>query len=250
MVSIGLIFHAFVTAVVSVVAFILVYELFSKHLSHIMSAYGLFWLATGLLWAQNAYRNTLLGVGVEDFPRFTSAVFSQATVFLSGIPLYYYVGLKVFKNVRIARILAFLSFIVSVIGSWFLAQPNGVIFEPITFFTTEAVANPVSAILFRVSIAVLALLLLYDSVTKYREWKMKKSRASGYELLYNSAILLYIFLGAIDLAKVVSDWQLVVFRILYCAAFLMVYLSIRHQRETSSDYLYVRGESFSASIKE
>ncbi|PJE75786.1 hypothetical protein COV04_02480 [Candidatus Uhrbacteria bacterium CG10_big_fil_rev_8_21_14_0_10_48_11] len=243
-ISIGLIFHAFVTAVISIVAFILVYELFSRHLNHMMVSYGLFWLFTGLLWAQNAYRNAMIGFGVEDFPRFASAVMSQTTVFISGIPLYYYIGRKVFKSPLVAKILTTVAVIVGIVGSWFLAQPNGIIFEPITFFTAEAVANPISAVLFRVSIGAIIVALVYSFAVEFKTWRGGgvKAKAAGYEILYDIAIFLYVFFGVIDLAKLVTDWHLVIFRILYCAAFLMVYLSVRHQRESSTDYLFVKYE--------
>jgi len=237
LISIGLVFHAFVTLVVAIVAFILVAQLLSIPLNTTMKAYAFFWVTTGLLWFQNSIRNAFFGLGLLDFPRFFSSALSQSTVYLSGVPLFYYVGMKVFKSRRVAFLLALQTTIAGLIGSWLLFQPEGIIFEPTTQFTIESVANNVSGMIFRVEIGIIILLLIYDIFRRFKYPLNKIANEDKYEIIYSLAILLYTFLGMIDLMKIVNSWQLVIFRLLYCASFLTVYLTIRHQREEETKYL-------------
>jgi len=232
-VAIGIVFHGFVTAVVAFVAFILVYELLKRKNDQYRS-YSFFWLATGFLWLQNAVRNFGFGIFAENFPRYESSVLSQATVFISGVPLFYYVGIKVFRSRVVARLLAGQATLAGVVGIYFLFQPNGVHFEPISFFTVEAVANVVSSMIFRVEIAIVALVLL-GNIIRHRH--NKNADGHNHEIWYDLAILLYVALGGIDLTKIVDDWALVIFRLLYCAAFLLVFLLVQHDQENDDTYM-------------
>ncbi|MFA7286606.1 MAG: hypothetical protein WC052_03035 [Patescibacteria group bacterium] len=232
-IAIGIVFHGFVTAVIAAVAFVLVYELLKRENDRYRS-YSFFWLATGFLWLQNAIRNFGFGIFAEDFPRYESSVLSQATVFLSGVPLFYYVGIKVFRSKVVARLLAGQAAIAGIIGTYFLFQPSGIFFAPISFFTAEAVANVVSSMIFRVEIAVVALLLLTNIIRHRHD---KQADGHNHEIWYDLAILLYVALGGIDLAKIVDDWALVIFRLLYCAAFLLVFILVRHDQENDDTYM-------------
>lgn len=236
---IGLVFHSFVTLVVTIVAFILVYELFSRRLTPTMRVYGIFWLITGLLWGQNTLRNAAIGFGWEDFPRLLSSIASQATVYISGIPLFAYIGLKVFKNSKIAFFFSMQTFVVASIATWLLFLPNGIFLEDRRMFTAEATANNASLALIKIEIGAIVLILLLDIIQRlYKSRSVSIPKLENkYEMIYDAAIILYVLVGIIDLMKIISDWGLVIFRVFYCAAFLSVYLTVRLQRESNAQYL-------------
>jgi hypothetical protein len=235
-VSIGLLIHAVVCAVVMVVAGILVAQLFAKTLDHRMRVYGLFWFMTTLLWLQNVIRYAALGFGY-DLPRLLSHFLSQTTVYLTGPVLLYFVGLQVFKSNRVATLLATQAALASTIAVWLLALPNGINLEPVLAFTAEASPNRTSMRIFVFEVAVVSLLLAYDFSRRLLRWRRDRTSGTPYEAVYDIAIIAYLAIGGLDLAKVTTNWGLLIFRLFYSAAFLAVYLTFRQEQAAREQYL-------------
>lgn len=234
--SIGLIVHAFVCMVVTIVAAILVVQLFYNQLDRRMRIYGLFWIMTMLLWLQNAIRYAALGLGY-DLPRLLTHFLSQTTVYLTGPVLLAFVGLQVFKSNRVAFILAVQGALASAVAIGLLMTPNGMRIEPILAFTAEASPNPVSMQIFIFEVVIISSLLAYDLFRNLVRWRRNLIVSSSYEVIYDIAIIMYLAIGGFDLAKVTTNWGLLIFRLFYSAAFLAVFLTFRQQQASREQYL-------------
>jgi uncharacterized membrane protein YhaH (DUF805 family) len=79
--------------------------------------------------------------------------------------------------------------------------------------------------------------LLVDIGVTVRRWRHDRYPGASYEVLYSAAIVVYLALGSIDESKVLVDWPLVVFRMLYAGAFLAVYLTMAQEEASRTSYL-------------
>ena len=69
-------------------------------------------------------------------------------------------------------------------------------------------------------------------------WRRTKNQGEFYSALFSVSVGIYLLLGTIDESKVITDWPLVVFRLLYSGAFLFVYLVIVQAEAVQEKYLF------------
>jgi len=236
----GILINAFVTSVVSITAFAFVIFLTRRwrQLSPAMRGYAWFWFATSLLWACVTIRYLMVISGYnEPSVRFFNEFIVEVAVFSSGIALYFYLGMQLFKTPRRAFVLTGIGVLSAIAGLWQFLLPGG--FHPgvVTAFTADPVPSFRFLLIFG-STAGLALILLVRHVyTALRIWRTMPTGTFPYALLYSLSLIIYVTLGIIDQIKIIIDWPLVVFRILYTAVFLFAYLILTTEEEQRQNYL-------------
>lgn len=237
--SIGILFNALVNSIVTFVSLALLLFLWRRwhRLDDAMRAFGWFCWFTVIVWFFSTYRNILLGFGYTGWSVRVSDYMVQSAVFFTGIPLFYYAARHVFKNPVIAERLAMLSFGMGCVAVWFVLQPDGIPVLDVTFFSADATINSRSFIVFSIEASAILALLLYDVVTRFQRWRQAHDATAYYEAFYSTAIIVYLVLGSIDESKVIPDWPLIGFRLLYSGAFLMAYLTLRQQEASREEYL-------------
>lgn len=242
-IRVGIMFNAFVSSIVACIAFAFSVFLFLRwrKLDMALRAYTGFWIMTMLVWAFSAARYLFIGMVFFDPINVyygswahLGDIIIQGSVFFTGPPLFYYVAVRVFGEDRIAAAAATTSFILGVLALWLIVRPNGLSAPVFTFFSADASINTASLIIFGIEIIVLVVLLIYDSIIKMRLWRATNNTDALFYALYSVSLLVYVVLGSIDQSKIILDWPLIVFRVLYSGAFLMAYLTIV-QHETSQD---------------
>lgn len=237
--NIGILFNAFVTATIAGTAIALVF-FFRKRwdrLDESMRAYAWFWWFTAIVWAPSSLRYLVVSSGYAGPEMGVLDLLVQGGVFFTGPSLFYYLGLRVFGNRAIAQRSAVVSMLLAVLSMWFTSQPNGIPLKDVTTFSAEATVNQISFIIFSVQASIIFALLVFDTVRRLRIWKTRGMRQQLYHALYSAALLVYLSLGSIDESKVITDWPIVVFRLLYTGAFLMVYLVITQDEDSRAEFL-------------
>ena len=236
--SIGILFNALTCGVVAASALALTIFIMKRlqRVSLAMQAYAWFWWFTALLWLPLAIRYLVVGVGYTGPWIRLIDIVVQMSICFTGPPLFYYLSLQVFRSELLANALSLASALLGIISTWFLLQPNGISVHEVTFFSAEATANTTSLIIFFVEVSIILACLLYDVVVRLRRWYQTGASALPYEAMYSSAIVIYLIIGSVDESKIITDWPIVVFRLLYAGIFLFVYLTIS-QHDASGDYL-------------
>ncbi|OGL87145.1 hypothetical protein A3I40_02915 [Candidatus Uhrbacteria bacterium RIFCSPLOWO2_02_FULL_48_12] len=236
--SIGIIFNAFVSGIVAAAAIALVFFLFKRYrkLHSTMRAYAWFWFFTALVWIPLSIRYLFIGFGsTGQWPHYFD-ILLQFAVFLGGLPLIYYIGLRVFNDQWLAGAMGLASILPIATALWLILQPGGLIAQEITFFSAETIINTGSLIIFNVEGGLLLALLIYDIIIHLNQWRKSHIRQTFYRALYSLAIVIYLALGILEQSGLVNDWTLVVFRILYAATFLFVYLLITQHEAADETY--------------
>jgi hypothetical protein len=243
-ISIGIIFNAFVTATISISALILMTALILKRktLNITMQAYAWFWWFTALVWFPSIFRYTAIGLGIVDTWVSQLDILVQSAVFFSGPPLFYFTLSRVTHNARLAIGGAIISLILAFISIWYVLQPNGIAIVGISTFSAEQKINDISLAIFAAQIIMLVILLLYDMWTHYKRYLVSKDIQVFLEGAYSFPILVYVFLGAIDESKIITDWPLVVFRMLYSGSLLTVFVLLLQVSVREETYLYIKGQ--------
>lgn len=238
-VYVGILFNAFVSAVVGIIAFAFIVFYFRRwaKLNAEKRAYGLFWLFTAILWITLAVRYLIIAYGFLGISVYISDLIIQSSIFFTAVPLFYYLILRVFRNEFFAVMMSVAGFILGTISIWFLLGQNG--FQPLilTTFTADSAINKTSFIIYAIQAVLVFCLLLYDAFYNMVRWWRTRENAMRYESLYSFALIVYVLLGSIDQAKIILDWPLVVFRMLYSATFLFVYLIVIQEEEHKEPYL-------------
>lgn len=239
-IPIGILFNAFVTTVVAVVASTFASFLFRRwpRLNPTMRAYAWFWVFTTFTWIGITLRYIMIGFGyLDERAHWINEIFLQSSIFISGVPLAIYIALLVFKNKRVAWGMAIAMVVTVATAIWFFLQPNGFLPGKVTFFTADPVISSTPLAIFGVCITIFILLLIYDSVKQIYQWRRQKTGPFPYAILYSFTIIIYSGLGSIDQFKPIVDWPIVVFRICYIAAFLLSYLVVVQDEARREQYL-------------
>ena len=221
----GLLFHALVAVLIAMVAAVFVVFLSRrwKSLDRARHAYTGFWVVTALVWSAIAARYFMIGMGYWGGEISFLDIFIQSAVFVTGPPLFYYAGLRVLQHRWAAVALALVSCVFTAMGIYFILQPEGIVRVAVTGFSAETNLNPVSYSIFISNIAILVILMVYDLLSRLRQWFAQRNDALFYDALYSAALLVYVGLGGIDNSKIFLEWELVILRICYIAAFLFAY---------------------------
>lgn len=247
-ISIGIIFNAFVTATISISALILIAALIIKRktLNITMQAYAWFWWFTALVWLPSIFRYTAIGLGVTDAWVTQLDILVQVAVFFSGPPLFYYALSRVTHKHDLALGGAIISMILAFVSIWYVLQPNGTAIVSISTFSAEQKINDISLAIFAAQIVMLVLLLLYDLWSHYQRYILTKDTQVFLQGAYSFPILVYVFLGAIDESKIITDWPLVVFRMLYAGSILAVFVLLLQVTGREETFLYTKNKTIKA----
>ncbi len=240
--SIGILFNALVCATVAAAALALTLFLLRKrgNLDSAMHAYAWFWWYTVLVWVGSSVRYLIISLGYAgEWINFLD-VLIQGTVFFTGPPLIYYATARVFRSARISNVIAITSVLLGIISMWFILQPHGIPVLDVTYFSAEATTNAVSFSIFSLEAGSILILLFVDVARRLQNWRHERSRASVYQALYSMSVIVYLILGSIDESKVMTDWPLIIFRMLYAGSFLMAYLIITQDEASQEEYLVTR----------
>lgn len=238
--SIGIIFNAFVTATVSISALVLMTALLVKRrtLNKAMQAYAWFWWFTALVWFPSIFRYTAIGLGVVDTWIVQLDILVQTAVFFSGPPLFYYLVGRLTGNQKLALSSSLTSFALAFVSLWFLLQPDGIAIVNVSTFAAEQKVNNTSLIIFSSQIAVIVAMLTYDMWRYYKRYRLTRDTKIFLEGAYSFPIFVYVLLGAIDESKIITDWPLVVFRMLYAASMLVVFVLLLQEAGREENNLY------------
>jgi hypothetical protein len=246
--SIGVLINAIVSALVFLAALSLTIFLWGRgrRLDEAMQAYKWFWLSTMLVWGVVAVRYFRISLGdVGDYIRLYDLVVHTG-VFLTGPSLFYYLGLRVLRSRRLAMIGAWTSIGLAGLAFIFIQAPGGMPMFNVSIFSADSTINQVSFAIFSLEVIIILGLLIYDTIWRIKDWRRRGIKPQIYQAAYSGAIILYLTLGSIDESKVLTDWPLIVFRMLYAAGFLMVYLAIT-QDERSREQNLIRSSGLPVS---
>ncbi len=239
---VGIIFNALVSLIVASISLVLVIFLFRRweRSDLIIRAYSWFWLITMLLWTFLATRYAVIGFGYFSTYYYSAAywfdVVIQIAVFLTGPPLAYYLGLRVFHRLHIAQWMAWGSFFIAILSIFFVLLPQGISEPDFTYFSADSRINNISFALFSIEIAFLGGLLVYDFFLRMRTWRKDHNTLILYDAMYSATLFIYLFFGAIDQSKIFIDWPTIVFRLLYSISFLAIYLMIMQEDAQREEY--------------
>jgi len=235
----GIFFNAIVSNIVGLTAVALAIFLLRrwKKLSPHMKAYGWFWLMTALVWLPTSYRYFLISMGGSEMAVYVMTIIGQLGVAATGPTLFYYL----FKHLKINDVLTIsFSVLAGLLGAIALLvdlQPGGIIMQPVTFFSAEIALNIFSISIFFFVTTVIFFLVLRDIAYQYIKYKKQHDQSFIYEALYSVAIAIYLVLGSIEETGTVSGWPVVIFRSLYIATFLYVYIILEKSSSAINNYL-------------
>lgn len=237
-VHIGILFNLFVCTVIAVIALSFFIFLARKWntLPLVLKGYAWFWFCTMLVWAGVATRYILVTFEPHSNLFLPNEIFIKSAIFISGTPLFFYVGLRVFHSKLFSSLLTFLSFLSSLVAIYLVFLPQGISDPIITNYSADTLLNKNSLLIFQINIVIIFLLLLFHVIKKFYFWFRYKTSKDLYRGLYSISLLVYVSLGAIDQLKLFVDWELIIFRIFYAAAFLMAYLITVQDNESKEEY--------------
>lgn len=207
-----------------------------------MRAYGLFYLLTAAAWFWIATRYVMVGVGYEGVWILRISQITQTLLVFTGPPILYYVGRRLFEKDVVAKTLALLSFCAASVSVYFLLQPHGIGTPHIEFFSADAPINSISLRIFISEVALIAMMLLCDLVSRLYAWFQSRDKKVLYAALYSFGVLVYVAIGGIDQMKLLTGGFLVVFRTLYAAAFLFTYVVIVKRESLEESYFTIEEE--------
>ncbi len=235
---VGIFFNSLVSMSVAVVAFLFTIFLFRRwnRLDITRRAYTWFWFFTMLVWIMVAIRYFFISIGYAGLGIYIGDIAIEGAIFFTGPPLLYYLSLRLFKQKWVASILSILSTILAFIALYFVLLPEGISEIRITDFSADVSINFVSLGIFASQIILIIGLILYDIWTYLFRRETNNINDSLYQFLYSIPLLIYVGLGAIDQSKIIIDWPLVVFRILYASSFLFAYLIILEEDLQNEQY--------------
>lgn len=239
-ISIGIIFNAFVTATVSASALILIIALVLKRktLNLTMQAYAWFWWFTALVWLPSILRYSAIGVGITANWVVQLDILVQVAVFFSGPPMFYYLISRLTHNQQYAFYGSLISFGLAFASIKFLLEPGGIVIVNISSFAAEQKINNISLTIFATQIFVGVVLLVIDLWQYFKRFQLSRDINVFLEGAYSFPILVYVMLGAIDESKIITDWPLVVFRMLYAGSLLAVFVLLLQIGDRDKNYLY------------
>ncbi|MFA7286110.1 MAG: hypothetical protein WC052_00360 [Patescibacteria group bacterium] len=237
-VNIGIMVNAFVSATVALASLALTIRLTRRHTwsTPALESYTWFWWFTTLVWGCSAVRYVAAGLGYAGEWIGYADMLVQASVFFGGPALFAFLVLRVTNSQLFSTIAALLSFCMGIAALAFVLRPGGIPLNDVTSFSAEATVNIYSFRIFGIEVIILAALAIYDIVHRLRN---RATNGDVYQALLAAPLLLYLLLGSIDESKVITSWPLVVFRLLYVAGFLFVYIIITHDEAKDESQLFV-----------
>lgn len=224
-----MIFTSAVSFLCSVSAFAAAWVIYfrRKIKDRLMNSYAYFLWATSALWFFVGTELFFGWLGNESLFVFFF-IMNQIFVFLSGPPMAFYLCLKIFKNLKMARIIGLIYFVAAIAGFIFMAK-FGIIEGESTYFADKLQPNQYSFFIFIFMVIPLILASVVDSLRRFFLVLVKKNTEQIYDLLYSFAITVYLAFGFFDEQGYVVGWELVFFRLLIAMAFLGVYLTFYFQ---------------------
>lgn len=238
-IHIGILFNAVVCGIIAISAAMLAIFLLHRwqKLSPTMRAYAWFWVMTTFIWFPLSLRYFIIGSGIMDSLFYPLALITQIALSMCGPPLIYYLTAHLRQNRIVVWSFTVIFFILGAVGIWYDFKPAGLIPLPFTYFSAETTLNPISLRLYLGAISVIFLLLFVDIVVHGIAYLKHRRREIAYETQYSMAVAAYLVLGSFEVAALITDWMVVVFRTFYIGAFLTVFLIIKNHESTSENYL-------------
>lgn len=238
-INIGIIFNGIICSMVTAAAAMLAIFLIKRwfKLTITMRAYAWFWIMTMFIWLSLSIRYFLVGFTNNENIFNILGLLTQIALTLCGPPLIHYLLSHLELNRFLVWTATLTLFIVGAVGIWYDAQPGGLITMPMTYFSAEIALNPVSLNLFLVTMSVIFVLLSIDILNNVVSYFNKRYHLITYEIMYSLSIAAYLILGSIEVAAIISDWVIIVFRTLYIATFLTVFLIMKTHEAASENYL-------------
>jgi|GEM_PF-591985 len=225
---IGIIFNALISGLVAIAASMFVIFLGKrwKKLDQTMKTYAWIWGFTTLIWIGAFLRYIIIGFEIDGPILRLIDIGIQSLIILTGPALFYYLGLRLFKTKIWAQIMFVVSLLLAIYSISILIGQNGILSNGRTYFSDDVLLNEKSLVIFGVEAILAIALLLFDFFQRIYLWKKTHDKKMLYSALYSCTLLIYVFFAGIDNAKIINDWQLILFRILYAGAFLFAYLVI------------------------
>lgn len=238
-VNIGIIFNAIVSSIIAITAIFLTVFLFKRYarLTTTMKAYSWFWFLMISTWTFLSIKYFLIGFGYLGRWIHYVDITLQTSIFLGGLPLIYYISLRAFSDRRLANIISVTTIAPLSVAIWLITQPGGLVLRNLEFFSAKSVLNSGSLVIFNVEVGIILTLLIYDIGSHLRRWLTTHNQNMFYESLYSMAIVVYLVLGSIEQSALITNWTVIIFRILYTATFLFVYLLVTQHEALNEKYL-------------
>lgn len=235
----GIFYNAIISAIVAASAAALGLFLLWRwgRLTSPMRGYAFFWIMTSLIWIPASIRYFLISTGYTGAGILHLAMVGQTAVAASGPPLLYYLLTHLNASKKWALALPTLAAIIGGYALWVDLLPGGIVIRPMTYFSSELTFNRLSLTVFFIIVGVIFSLALYDTLKSFRRWRDEKVPQFGYEALYSLVVLIYLALGSIEEAGIISNWTVIAFRSLYVLTFLYVYIIMDRSESSAVSYL-------------
>ena len=203
-----------------------------------LRAYAFFWMITIFPWVGIAARYFMFVGGVNNYDLYLlNERLLQLFIFASGIPLFAFLSLLLFKSGRAFLLMLAVSLAGFFTAAWIMWQPDGFAPGPLTDFTVDPTLNFNALLVFGLLAGTAFVLLLFHSVSNIYKRLFDPAAKISYTAWYSLALVVYVGLGSIDKIKAVTGWPIVAFRVLYAAAFLFAYLITVIDEARQDEYL-------------
>lgn len=238
-IRIGILFNAIVCGTVTIAATLLAFFLFNRwhKLSPTMKAYAWFWVMAIFIWLPLSLRYLIVSLGMTEQLLYL-ALITQIALSMCGPPLIYYLTTHLLQGRFKAWFFSVIFLIIGGIGIWYDMKPDGLIILPLTYFSAEITLNSTSMYLYIGVISVIFLFLFIDIGIHGISYFRYRQEEAGYETLYSLAVAIYLILGSLEVVAFITDWVVVVFRVLYVGTFLVVYLVMKNHEDTFEKYFF------------
>ncbi len=225
----GIIFTSLVSLLIFASSFTAAFTIFKKRkeINDFFFPYSLFLFLTSALWFFVSLRLVFAWFGAEAYDKLFFIV-GQVPLFLSGLPLAYYLVLKTSRSVKLAKIVGFIFGVVAFIALYFVIN-DGVTESGLTYFVSKYQLSLRAFALFVLIVVPLMIVAFYDSFLGFIRWLANRKRVKPQIFLYTLLIFVYLGLGTFDEQGLITGWWLVIFRLIFTAIFFTIYAVFRSE---------------------
>lgn len=233
----GMVFTSFVSFLVFLSASLAGFSIFKKRPKEdkALFSYSIFLMLTACVWFFVGLCLFSFWLGKENLAKLFFTM-DQILVFCSGVPLSYYLSLKIWGKDGFSKIVSIL-YSLGAFGGIVLLLIFGVTTGESTYFASKFQPNTWSFLIFVLLIAPLGILALIDTIGKFIRWARSKETAYLYDFFYTLVIVIYLCLGFFDEQGLIVDWPLVFFRLIFTAVFFLAYLTFSFQSLSREEFV-------------
>lgn len=237
MTNTGMIFTSLVSFLVSCSAFAAGFSMIGsiQGKNNLFRAFSLFLFVTSGLWFFVGLGLFVGWLGKDNYSLLFFLI-NQLFVFSSGPVLAYYLSLKIFGKPGITKIISFFYLCVAILGLFFLFK-LGVESGASTYFADKFKPNKIAFLIFITMLIPLFISSFLDVLSRIVKRLFIDKKSDVYEIFYSLVVAIYLFLGVFDERGLIVGWELVFFRLIFAAVFLMAYLTFYFQQSKKEQFI-------------